>query len=135
METFPRLNNVSFSLPTARPEILQDSGTSEIAPITEIRSSHHISRVEHLLSKLWDSGSTERVGSTRSERCESNHEEMETGERNHVDSKFAEVRVQLTRETKTGSDTRHDSRNKMVEISIRWSSKFKRSHADIVKSL
>lgn len=80
-------------LPSTRPEILQDSGTSKITSITEIRGSHHISRVEHLLSELWDSSSTERVGSTRSERCESNHEEMETGERDHVDSKFAEVRV------------------------------------------
>ena len=60
--------------------------------------------------------------SSRSERSKARHEKVETWERNlilklsytfiiikayHVDSKFTKIGIQLTRESKTGSDTGH----------------------------
>lgn len=72
---------------------------------------------------------------TRGERRKSDHEEMETREGDHVDGKFTEVRIELARETETCGYTRHHCRHEMVEITIRWTSKFESPHADIVKSL
>lgn len=72
---------------------------------------------------------------TRGEGRKSDHEEMETRERNHVDGKFAQVRVELTRETETCGYTGHHCRHEMVKITIRRAGKFKSPHADIVKSL
>lgn len=60
---------------------------------------------------------------------------METRERNHVDSKFTQVRVELARKTETCCYTRHDCRYEMVKIAVRWAGKLEGPHADIVKSL
>ena len=60
---------------------------------------------------------------------------METGEGNHVDSQLSEIRVQLAREAQAGGDTGHDSRHKVVEISVGWVGELEGSHADIVEGL
>jgi hypothetical protein len=88
-----------------------------------------------LLGQLWDGDSTERVGTAAGKRSEANHEEMETREGNHVDGQLSEIRVKLTRESKTSGDTGHDGRNQVVEISVRWVGELEGSHADVVESL
>jgi len=97
---------------------LQDGRASEVATVAEIGSSHHVLGVEHLLGQFWNGDSTESVSATAGERSESDHEEMETGERNHVDSQLSEIRVELTRESEAGGDTGHDGRDQVVKISV-----------------
>jgi hypothetical protein len=60
---------------------------------------------------------------------------METRERNHVDGQLSEIRVELTWESETGGDTRHDGRDQVVKISVRWVGELEGSHADVVESL
>jgi hypothetical protein len=86
----------------------EDGRASQVTTVTEVRCGHHVLRVVHLLGELRNGDSTEGVGAPRSERSESDHEEMKTREGNHVDSQFPQVRVKLTGETQTGSNTRHD---------------------------
>ena len=69
-----------------------------------------------------------------SERRVRNQREMKSRERHHVHRQFAQISVQLTRESKTGSDTRHGSRNQMVEITISGSSQFQSSETNIIQS-
>ena len=59
---------------------------------------------------------------------------MESGERNQVDCELSQVRVQLTWESQTASDTRHGSRDQMVQITISGGSELKGSEADIIES-
>ena len=73
----------------ASPSNLQDSRAGQIATVSEIGGSHHVLWVVHLLGQLWDGDGTERVSATAGERSESNHEEMKTRERNHVDSQLS----------------------------------------------
>lgn len=40
----------------------------------------------------------------------------------------------MTRETKTCSDTRHDQRDKVVEISVLWSGELEGTETNVVKS-
>ena len=75
------------------------------------------------------------MSTTACERCEANHEEMETGERHHVDGQLAKVRVKLTRETEASSDTGHDRGDKVVKISVGWVGKFEGAHANVVERL
>lgn len=70
---------------------LQDSGASQVATVAEVRGSHHVLRVVHLLGQLGHGDSPELMGATAGEWRESNHEEMETGERNHVDGQLSKV--------------------------------------------
>lgn len=114
---------------------LQVSGASEVAAVSEIGSSHHVLWIVHLLGQLVDGNGTERVGASGGERSESDHEEMETWEWNHVDSELAKIGVELTWETQAGGDTGHDSGNEMVQVAVRWGAELQGTHANIVQSL
>jgi len=114
---------------------LQNGGASEVATIPEVSSSHHVLGVEHLLGQLGDGNSTERVCTTAGQRCESYHEEVETRERNHVDSQLPEIGVELTRESQASSYTRHDCGDEVVQVTVRWVVELKSAHADVVESL
>jgi hypothetical protein len=114
---------------------LQDGRASKVATVTEIRSCHHVLWVEHLLRQLWDGNGAERVCATAGERSKANHEEMETREGNHVDSQFAKIRVELTRETEAGSNAGHNGGDQVVEITVGWSVQLQSPHADIIESL
>jgi hypothetical protein len=114
---------------------LQDGRAGQVATVAEVRSSHHVLGVEHLLGQLWDADGTERVGTAAGEGSKANHEEVETGERNHVDSQLSEIRVELAREAEASGDTRHDGRDEVVEISVGWVGELEGPHADIIESL
>jgi hypothetical protein len=72
------------------------------------------------------------LGTSGGKWSETNHEEMESWERNKVDSEFSKIGVKLTWESDRASNTRHSNRNEMVKITISWSGKFKSSEADII---
>jgi len=112
----------------------EDSAASEVAAIAEVGGCHHIAWVEHLLSKFWDSDSTEGVGATASQRSKADHEEMETWEGDQIDGKFAEVRVELPRETEASCNTRHNSGNKVVQVPVGGVRQSQGSHTNIIES-
>jgi hypothetical protein len=60
---------------------------------------------------------------------------VETGEGNHVDGELSEVRVELTGETETGRDARHDGRDEVVEVAVGGGRELQGTEADIIKSL
>jgi hypothetical protein len=72
------------------------------------------------------------LGTSGGKWSETNHEEMESWERNKVDSEFSKIGVKLTWESDRASNTRHSNRDEMVKITIGWSGKFKSSEADII---
>lgn len=115
--------------------ILQDSTAGEVTAVAEVRSSHHVLGVVHLLGQLGHGDGTEGVGATAGQRSESDHEEVKTGEWNHVDGQLAEIRVKLTRESQAGGDTGHDGGHEMVQVTVGWVGEFESPHADIVESL
>jgi len=72
------------------------------------------------------------LGTSGGKWSESDHEEMESWERNKVDSEFSKIRVKLTRESDRTSNTRHSNGDEMVQVTIGWSGKFKSSEAYII---
>lgn len=113
----------------------EDGRASEVSAVAEVRSSHHVLGVEHLLGEFWDGDGTEGVSTTARKRSEADHEEVKTREGNHVDGKFSQVRVELTRETQASGDTRHDCRDKVVQVAIGRVGQLEGTHADVVESL
>lgn len=139
METLPRLIGrktvgleAKYEAGEVIQENLQDSGAGKVAAVTEVRSSHHVLWVVHLLSQLWNGDSAEGVCTTASQRSESDHEEVETREGNHVHSEFPKVRVELTGEPQARGHTGHDGGDEMVEVAIRRLREFESPHADII---
>ena len=113
----------------------EDSRDGQISSLSRIGSSHHVLCIKHLLSQLRDAQRAELMTSTRSQGCESDHEKVQTREGNHVDGKFSKVRVELPRKTETSSDTRHDGRDEVVEISVGGGIEFEGADTDIVQRL
>jgi hypothetical protein len=113
----------------------EDGRAGQVATVAEVGSSHHVLGVVHLLSELRDGDSAEGVSAPGGQRSESDHEEVETRERNHVDGQLAEVGVQLTGETQTGGDTGHDGGDKVVQVSVGGRGQLEGTHADVVQSL
>lgn len=82
----------------------EDGGNSQIPTLSGIGSGHHVLCVKHLLGQFRDTQGAELLTSTRCKRCETDHEEVQTGKGDHVDGEFSEIRVELAGETETGGN-------------------------------
>jgi hypothetical protein len=83
----------------------------KISSVSGVGGAHHVFGVEHLLGKFGNSQGSVLLRSSGGKGGESDHEEMESGERDKVDSQFSQVRVQLTGESEAASNSGHRGRN------------------------
>ena len=111
----------------------EHSGDCEVSAVSGIASGHHVLSVEHLLGEFWNCEGSVLLGTSAGEWGESWHEEVKSGEGNHVDGEFPEISVELSRESEAGGDTRHGGGDQMVEISVCGGGEFEGSEADIVQ--
>ena len=77
----------------------EHGSNGEVTSVTWVTGCHHVLGIEHLLGEFWDGESSVLLASTGCEWGEAGHEEVETWEGYHVDGQFAEISVQLTRES------------------------------------
>jgi hypothetical protein len=99
-----------------------------------VAGSHHILGIKHLLREFWYCEGSVLLAATGGKRSKTWHEEVESWEWNHVDSKFTEISVQLTWEPETSSDSRHCEGHQMVQVTIRWVRELQCSEADVIES-
>ena len=92
--------------------------TCKVSAVSGVTSGHHVLGVEHLLCELGHGQGSVLLAATGGQRGEARHEEMETGEGDHVNGQFPEVSVQLAGEPEAGGDTRHGEGDKMVQVTI-----------------
>ena len=111
----------------------EDGGNSQVPAMTWVASSHHVLGIKHLLCQLWHSKGTVLLAATRCEWGKTRHEEVETGERNHVDSKLPEVSIELARESQAGGDSRHGERDKVIQVSIGRRCELEGTEADVIE--
>jgi hypothetical protein len=96
----------------------EDGRAGQVTTVTEVGGGHHVLGVEDLLGELGNRDGAEGVGVTAGEGSETDHEEVETGEGDHVDGKLAQVGVELTGETERDGDTGHDGRDEVVQVAV-----------------
>lgn len=107
----------------------------EVASVTRITGGHHVLSIEHLLGELRDGECAILLRASASERGEPRHEEVEAREGDHVHGQFPQVSIELTGESQAGGDAAHCSGDQVVEVAVRWGSKFECAEADIVEGL
>jgi len=103
--------------------------------VARVSGAHHVLGIPNLLGDLRDSEGAVLLGSTAGEGGEADHEEVEAGEGDQVDSKLAEIRVELTREAEAAGDARHNSRDEMVEVSEGGGGELEGPEADVIEGL
>ncbi|KAH3668706.1 hypothetical protein OGAPHI_002460 [Ogataea philodendri] len=111
----------------------EESSDSQVSTLSWVRSGHHVLGIEHLLCQFWNSQRSERLRSNRGQWSVTNHEEVQSWEWHKVHSKLSQVGVQLSWETQRGGDTRHNRRNKVVQVAVIWLVQFQSSLADVIK--
>ena len=100
-----------------------------------VAGRHHVLGVEHLLGQLGDGDGPVLLGATGCQGGEPGHEEVEPGERNHVDCQLPEVSIELAGESEAGGDTGHGEGYQMVQVSIGRGGKFQGTETNIIKCL
>jgi hypothetical protein len=102
--------------------------------VSRITGSHHVLGVEHLLGELGDGEGSVLLGTSGGEGSETGHEEVKSGEGDHVDGELSEIGVELTWESKAGGDTGHGGGDEVVKITVGGGGELEGSEADIVES-
>ena len=94
-----------------------------------IAGSHHVFSIKHLLSQFWNCQRSVLLTTTRCQWSKSGHEEMQTGEWNHIDRQFSQICVQLTGEPiKNIVNWKHDFSNAWQQDFLKkFSSNIKKS--------
>ena len=82
----------STSLVDMRPRNMQHA--VKVTSVTWVRSAHHVLSIELLLGQFWHSQCTVLLGTTGGQWSETDHEEVQTWEWDHVYSDLAQVTVQ-----------------------------------------
>merc|ERR1719438_267582 len=113
----------------------ENSSNCEVSSVSWITGGHHVLGIKHLLSQFWNCESSVLLGTTGSERSKSRHEEVESGEWNHVDRKLPEVSIELTWEPEASGHSRHGQGDQMVEVTIGGGGELQGSEADGIESL
>merc|ERR1711885_72970 len=113
----------------------EEGGAGEVAAMTRIGGAHHVLGVEHLLGELRDGERTVLLGAAGGERGEPSEEEVQTRERNEIDSQLAEVGVQLAREAQAAGHAGHAGGAQVVEVAVGWGGELEGTEADVVQGL
>jgi len=103
--------------------------------VSGIAGDHHVLGIEHLLGELGHAHGSVRLAAAGRERCESRHEEVEPGERDHVDGQLAKIGVQLTGEPEARGHAGHGQRHQVVEVAVRRVGQLQRPEAYVVQRL
>jgi hypothetical protein len=111
----------------------EEGGGGEVSSVSGIRSSHHVLGVEHLLGKLGNGEGSVLLRTSGSEGGKTDHEEMETGEGDKVDSELSEIGIELTGESEAASDTGHDSGDEVVQVTKSGGGELEGSEANVVQ--
>ena len=107
----------------------------QVTSMARISCTHHILGIKHLLSELRDCESTVLLRSTRSQRSEACHEEMQAWERDQVHSNLAKITIQLPWEAEAASHTTHRGTHEVIKITICGCCQLQCPETDIIKCL
>jgi hypothetical protein len=113
----------------------EDGGHGKVAAVAGVASGHHVLGIEHLLGQLGNGERAVLLAASGGEGCKSGHEEMQTGERHHVDGQFTQIGVQLTGETQTSGHAGHGQRHQMVQVTVGGGGQLQGPEADVVEGL
>ncbi|RUS84159.1 hypothetical protein EGW08_008087, partial [Elysia chlorotica] len=111
----------------------EHGGGGEIAPMPWVAGRHHILGVEHLLGELGYGQVPVPLGAAGGERREARHEEVQSREGHHVDGQFAEVGIQLARESQAGGDTGHGGGDQVIQVAVGRGGQAQSVEADVVQ--
>merc|ERR1719265_354140 len=107
----------------------------QIPAVARVRGAHHVLSIEHLLRQLRNGESTVLLGTTRCERCEACHEEVESWEGNQIDCNLAQVAIQLPWEAQACRHTAHGRAHQVIQVAVSWCSELQCAEANIVECL
>ena len=113
----------------------EHASNSEVAPPPWVACCHHVASIEHLLGELRDGEGSILLTATGCQGRKAWHEEVEAGERHHVDSQLPQVCVELPGESQRGRDPTHGHADQVVKVPVTWRGQLQRAETDVVEGL
>ena len=110
-------------------------GAGEVAAVAGIGGAHHVLGVEGLLGELGDAQDAVVLGGAGREGGEADEEEVEAGERDHVDGELAKVAVELTGEAEGAGGAGDGGGDEVVQVAVRGVGQLEGAEADVVQGL
>ena len=83
-----------------------------------ICSCHHVLGIKHLLCELRHGAGPVLLGASGHQGSKPGHEEVESGEWNHVDRQLPQVSIELTWEPETCGHAGHGDGDQVVQVAI-----------------
>jgi len=111
----------------------EHAARGQVATVAWVGGAHHVLGVELLLGQFWDGQGAVLLGSTTGQWGETNHEKVQTRERDHVDGDFAQITVQLTWEAQAARNTGHGGGYQVVKVTVGWGGQLQGTEADVVQ--
>mmetsp|Transcript_34709 Transcript_34709/g.81846 ORF Transcript_34709/g.81846 Transcript_34709/m.81846 type:complete len:406 (+) Transcript_34709:534-1751(+) len=105
----------------------------EVSSVARIGGAHHVLGIECLGGELGHRQDTEPLGTVGGQGGESDHEKVETRERNHVDGKLSEIAVQLTGESERAGCSGNGIGNQVVEVAVGGVGELESAEANVVQ--
>ncbi len=110
-------------------------GASQVPAVAGVGGAHHVLGVEALLGQLGDRQGAVLLRAAAGEGREADHEEVEAGERHHVDRQLPEVAVELAGEAERAGGPADGRRHQVVQVAVGRGCELERAEADVVQRL
>ena len=95
-----------------------DGGNGEVPASPGVTARHAVAAIEELGDQLADSELLVFLAAATDQGGESRHEEVESGERNHVDCQLPQVSIKLAGEPEGGGDSGHGEGHQVVQVTV-----------------
>mmetsp|Transcript_58986 Transcript_58986/g.182751 ORF Transcript_58986/g.182751 Transcript_58986/m.182751 type:complete len:279 (+) Transcript_58986:134-970(+) len=113
----------------------EECSSREVSAVSWVSRAHHVFRVEHLLCQLGHRERTVLLGTARSQRSKTRHEEVQAREWNEVHCNLPEIAIELPWKAQACRHTAHCCAHQVVQVTVGGCCQLECTETDVIQCL